>query len=159
MRHRPQSDARKLRRVEMQWSLQVPRNERSLMMKSPTVRFMLLFFPLIEPFLTPSSPVVEHMPKIIQDAFTSMRESVFNMEIKSGCTVVSVIAMNNHLWVSNCGDARAVISRKGKAMYVNYSHLGSMHIKLTPSIKVVARLIIRPLIKTSGCGYKSLVDS
>merc|ERR1712216_406311 len=43
------------------------------------------------------------------------REDAAELKWKDGCTAVTVVILNNQMYVSNCGDARAVLCRTDKA--------------------------------------------
>jgi serine/threonine protein phosphatase PrpC len=57
------------------------------------------------------------VPQAIKNAMDRMRESIFDKEIKSGCTAAFVLMFGDKMWFVSCGDARAVISVKQEAKY------------------------------------------
>jgi len=77
------------------------------------------------------SPEEGVMKEVITSAFIQTDSYIFstNPTVKSGCTAVVSIIFNGpkgrELYIANCGDSRAVLMRKGKAVRLSYDHKGS----------------------------------
>ncbi|KAI8613709.1 phosphatase 2C-like domain-containing protein [Chytriomyces sp. MP71] len=88
----------------------------------------------------PEAPI----PQLLNEAFVETDKQLASKKISSGCTAVAalvriedrrtgeddVLVRKRVLYTANVGDARAVLSRNGKALRLSYDHKGSdMHEK------------------------------